>query len=166
MRRITSLVLTIGLAVTAATSHAQDTAETKKPDISPQQQKLNALFEEKMSGVRLVGSFTILGKDDALKKEAYEIKKVSKLPDGDYWLFQTRIVYGNKDVTLPLPLEVKWADTTPVITLTNVAIPGLGTFSSRVLIYKDKYAGTWTHGEVGGHLFGTIEKIAADQEEK
>ena len=55
-----------------------------------------------------------------------------------------------------MPLQVQWAGTTPVITLTNVLIPGLGTFSSRVVIYKNKYAGTWTHGDVGGHLFGTI----------
>jgi len=60
---------------------------------------------------------------------------------------------------VPLPLEVKWSGDTPVITLTNFTIPALGTFTSRVLIYNGKYAGTWTHGKVGGHLFGTIEKM-------
>ena len=67
-----------------------------------------------------------------------------------------------------MSLQVEWAATTPVITLTNAAIPGLGTFSSRVVIYKNKYAGTWSHGEVGGHLFGTIEPAPeeADSEDK
>jgi hypothetical protein len=43
--------------------------------------------------------------------------------------------------------------------LDNVAIPGLGTFDARVIIDGNRYAGTWTHGEVGGHMFGKIEKI-------
>ena len=49
-----------------------------------------------------------------------------------------------------------------MITLTDFTVPGLGTFSARVVIYRNKYAGTWSHGEVGGHLFGTIEKNAED----
>jgi hypothetical protein len=57
-----------------------------------------------------------------------------------------------------MPLEIKWAGDTPIITLTNMAIPGLGTFTARVLIYDNRYAGTWQHGPVGGNLFGKIEK--------
>jgi hypothetical protein len=34
------------------------------------------------------------------------------------------------------------------------------------VIYNKKYAGTWTHGEVGGHLFGTLEKVKADAPKK
>jgi len=29
-----------------------------------------------------------------------------------------------------------------------------------VLIYGDRYAGTWQHDKVGGHLWGRIEKPA------
>lgn len=116
-------------------------------------------FQETLSGSKLVGRFTILGKEDPPAKEEYTIKSVTKLPQGDYWAFETRIKYGNKDVTVPLPLEVKWAGDTPIITLTNLTIPGLGTFDARVVIHGKSYAGTWTHGAVGGHLFGTIEKL-------
>jgi hypothetical protein len=66
-------------------------------------------------------------------------------------------------VTLPIPLEIKWAGDTPVITLTKLAIPGLGTFTSRVVIYEGRYAGTWQHDRVGGHLFGKIEKAVSDK---
>lgn len=122
-------------------------------------------FEETLGGAKLVGQFTILGKGtEDLPKEEYVIKSVRKMPKGDYWLFQARIKYGDKDVTLPLPLEVKWAGDTPVITLSDLSIPGLGTFSSRVVIYNNKYAGTWTHGKVGGHLFGVIEPLDDEQE--
>jgi hypothetical protein len=41
----------------------------------------------------------------------------------------------------------------------DLNIPGLGTFSAHVVIDGDKYAGTWAHGKVGGHLYGTIEKM-------
>lgn len=117
-------------------------------------------FQNMLSGVKLVGHFTIAGQDvKDLKEESYEIRSVTKLPTGDLWLFQARIRYGDRDMTLPLPLEVKWAGDTPIITLDDVTIPGLGTFGARVVIHDQKYAGTWRHGDVGGHLFGKIEKL-------
>ena len=86
------------------------------------------------------------------------------MPRGDYWLFKARIRYGDHDVTVPLPLEVKWAGQTPVITLNNVPIPGLGTFDARVLIDGNRYAGTWQHGEVGGLLFGRVETSSTEED--
>lgn len=116
-------------------------------------------FQEAMKNVKFVGKFTVLGRDDSkLREEEYTIKSVKKLPTRDLWLFQARVKYGGKDITVPMPLQVKWAGDTPVITLTKTTIPGLGTFSARVVIYNKKYAGTWTHDKVGGHLFGTIQK--------
>lgn len=121
-------------------------------------------FTEQMNGVKLVGRFTIVGKDEGpLAKEEYIIQKVEKLPDGDKWLIHARIKYGKHDVALPLPLDVKWAGNTAVITLDDMTIPGLGTFSSRVVIDNDRYAGTWKHDKVGGHLFGVIEKLSPEE---
>ena len=53
----------------------------------------------------------------------------------------------------------------PVITMQNLNIPGLGTFSSHVVIDGNKYAGTWAHGKVGGHLYGRISKIKEEEKE-
>jgi len=136
---------------------------TAGQDVTAGQEQRYKQFVEQMSGVKLVGRFTVLGKEEGpLPKEEYTIKSVTKIPKGDYWLITARIKYGRQDLTLPLLLQVKWAADTPVITLSELAIPGLGTFSSRVVIYNKKYAGTWTHGKVGGHLFGTIEKLDTD----
>lgn len=121
-------------------------------------------FEEMLSGVKLVGNFTILGKDDKMPEEEYTITSVKKLAKDDLWLFKARIKYGNKDYTVPLPLAVKWADDTPMITLTDFSILGQGPFSARVIFYNGKYAGTWAHGKVGGHLFGKIVKIKDEEE--
>ena len=154
-------VLLIAILCTLSRTGVVLPAETSAPAKTPPQAELFHKFEQTMSGAVLAGQFTILGKDRGqMPPEEYTIRRVSKLADGDYWLFQARIKYGDKDVTLPLPLEVKWAGDTPVITLTDLTIPGLGTFSARVVIDSGKYAGTWTHGEVGGHMFGVIKRNA------
>ena len=99
------------------------------------------------------------GKERPPMKETYEIQNVQKFGNDDLWIFTARVKYGNKDVTLPMPLPVKWVGDIPVISMNNLNIPGLGVFSAHVVIDGDKYAGTWAHGKVGGHLYGTIEKM-------
>lgn len=146
---------------TAPLTRAQDEPADAKPPL-PDRATLEKQFQETMSGAVLSGFFTIDGRrsDGApLEQEKYTITKARKV-DGDRWQFNTRIQYGGKDVTLPMRFPVKWAGDTPVITLTNVSIPGLGSaFTARVLIYQGQYAGTWKHGKVGGHMFGTITKL-------
>ncbi len=121
--------------------------------------ELHAKFQKLLTGAKLRGQFTVDGQSlDKLQQESYEISKVEKLADSDdLWALTTRIQYGDHDLVVPIAVEVKWAGSTPVITLDELTIPGLGTFSARVLFHKDKYAGTWQHGTHGGHLFGQIE---------
>jgi hypothetical protein len=92
-------------------------------------------------------------------EDKYTIQGATK-SGNDVWLIYARIEYGGKDVTVPVPVQVKWAGDTPVITLDKVSIPGLGTYSARVLIYENTYAGTWTANDHGGMLHGVIEKAA------
>lgn len=166
MNRSNLLLAVLCVPLTCAFARSEEPkpqVEAKQDAPAADRVALFKQFEETLAGVKLVGRFTILGKDDGpLPKEEYTINSVSKLPDGDYWLFKARIKYGENDVTVPLPLEVKWAGDTPIITLTDFTIPGMGTFSARVVIDKTKYAGTWAHGKAGGHLFGVIEKAAAE----
>jgi hypothetical protein len=136
--------------------------ETAKKDgaAMPSREELIKKLEADLTNVQLIGRFTVTGHEDReAKPEEYTITSAMKLPDGDMWLIKARIKYGDKDTTVPMPLEIKWAGDTPIITLTNLAIPGLGTFTSRVVLYENRYAGTWQHGKRGGHLFGKIEKV-------
>jgi hypothetical protein len=117
---------------------------------------LEKQFEERLSNCTLVGHFTLSGQpSDKLHEERYTIEKVTK-DEGDYWVFLARIQYGEQNVRLPLKLEVKWAGDTPVITVTDMNIPLLGTYSARVVIHGDRYAGTWSGKNYGGHLFGKV----------
>lgn len=130
----------------------------------PTREELEKQFSEQLSGATFAGQFSVAGQKEgaAPHMERYTLARVSKV-SGDTWQFEARMQYGQLDVTLPLRLEVKWADDTPVISLTDLTIPGMGTFTSRVLVYGDRYAGTWQHGKAGGHLWGRIEKGPAKQ---
>lgn len=167
MKWIASSLTIALLAGPAASSFAQQNADKKAATESPaaDREALERQFSEKLSGAALVGTFTIDGQEPQnLKTERYELFGVTKIK-GDLWRFDARIKYGEKDLRIPIPLTVLWAGDTPVITLTETTIPPLGTFTARVMIYDDRYAGTWQHDEYGGHMFGRIEKDAASGDE-
>lgn len=117
-------------------------------------------FSEKLSGATLVGTFSVDGREGA-KSERYEISSARKLQGND-WVVTARVKYGDKDVNLPMVVQVFWADDTPMITLTERELPGLGTFTTRVFFHGHRYAGTWQHGKVGGHMWGVVEKKSAE----
>ena len=118
---------------------------------------LERAFAERMQNVTLVGHFTIEGRDGGGgRPERYEIERVTKVGDSD-WRFDARITYGDIDVTLPVTVPIVWAGDTPMITITDLTIPTLGTFTVRLIVYDDRYAGSWQHGEFGGLMYGVIE---------
>ena len=161
------LAATLIALVTQPAAAQQPANNTAQPaTATPAKEELIKKLEETLTNVKLIGSYTVSGKEDrAPKPEEYTISSAMKLPEGDVWLIKARVKYGDKDVTVPMPLEIKWAGDTPIITLTDLTIPGLGTFTSRVVIYENRYAGTWQHGKVGGHLFGRLEKAAEEKAE-
>jgi len=133
-------------------------------ETSEQTAALHAKLAKYLSGTQWTGQFTVSGSDQT-KTEHYEILSAEKNEVGDFWNLVARIKYGNHDQTLPLPpIEIKFADKTPVITIDKVRFPGFGTFDARVLIRQGKYAGTWAHNDgKGGHLFGIIEPMDAEE---
>jgi hypothetical protein len=169
------LAVTVVVMLAAGSSIAEEPADVasksapKANDPSPKQEKLEEAFSKLLSGATLEGSFTSTGKgSDATKlsREKYTLGEVKKL-DGNYWLIPARIEYGDKDITVPMMLPVRWAGDTPVIVVDEVGLPGFGTVSARVMFFADHYAGYWKHGKSGGHLFGTISRPETKpQEEK
>jgi hypothetical protein len=129
-------------------------AEVLAQSTSPAE--LEQAFQESMTRVFLQGQSTRDGRP-GVSDDKYTIDKVVKGP-AETWTFYVRVQYQGKDVTMPLPLQVKWAGDTPVITLTDQALPGLGTYTARVLLYQGRYAGTWRGKSSGGTVFGSIIK--------
>jgi hypothetical protein len=113
-------------------------------------------FQASMTGVVLEGQSTHEGKP-GVSDDKYTIEKVEK-KSGAIWIIHARVQYQKRDVTIPFPAEVRWAGDTPVIMLTDQTLPGMGTYTARVLIYQGHYAGTWSGKKGGGKVFGRVVK--------
>lgn len=124
-----------------------------------EQARLESELEKTLTGAVLAGKFQL---GEKVHEDKYTISKASKLT-GETWLIQSRIQYGTHDVTVPIPITVKWAGDTPVLTLTDAGIPGMGKFTARVLIYRGNYAGYWANDKGhGGQMWGKVERAAGN----
>jgi hypothetical protein len=119
-------------------------------------------FAAMLNGVDLVGFSARDDKEEGkVTPDRYSIEEAVKIDD-THWQIKVGIQTGQVVFVFPLTLEVQWAGDTPVITLTDVAVGPLGTFTARVLFYRGRYAGTWSHGAkdggnaIGGQIFGKI----------
>lgn len=158
-----AVMMVVLLSTAGNTSFGQsDTAAHTEAEA---QKKREDAFVEMLSNTTLTGSFTLDDKmGDAPKPERYEIEGVTKVT-GDLWTIMTRIKYGKTDARVPVTLPIVWAGDTPMVSMTDATIPGMGSqFSARVIFYSNRYAGTWQHGAKGGHMFGKFEKTKSPPE--
>jgi hypothetical protein len=128
------------------------------PKAKPDQAALEQAFSDKLSGATLVGSFSADGREGS-RPDRYRIVSAKKEKGAD-WTITAKMKRNDVEVDIPIPIKVFWADDTPVMSLTDLTIPGMGTFTSRVMFYGDRYAGTWQHGDHGGLMWGVIEKTS------
>jgi hypothetical protein len=113
-------------------------------------------FAERMRNVTLIGAFTVAGQEDSVpRSDRYDIVSVEKV-GADLWRFTAKCCGVNAPVPIVVPM--RFQGDTPMIRMTETNLPGIGTFTVRVFFYSDRYAGTWQHGKVGGHMWGRIEK--------
>jgi len=147
----------LALLVTLVSGAAPPEDEKPAASAGAEMNDAERAFSELLTGATLTGRFTVDGKPDPPKEDRYEIVSATKTAEHD-WVIVARVVYGKNDIKVPVPVKVYWADDTPVLSLTDLTIPGLGTFTSRVMFYGDRYAGTWQHGDHGGLMFGKIGK--------
>lgn len=171
IRGMLLLAAVVFLSLSFAALRVSAAEEAEKPATATEKQQLTeptseqvAALEKLMNRATMVGHFTVTGEDAGggkLTEERYELGEVKRLDSGE-WLIQSRIRYGDHDVTIPLTLPIRWAGDTPVICVDDMLIPGLGTFTARVMIYRGHYAGFWTGEDHGGHLFGVFEPAKSE----
>jgi hypothetical protein len=125
----------------------------------PDRKTLEEQFAKTLTNARLTGFYTSGDAGQPPKTDQYTISKVEK-SDGDKWVFTTVMKYGDRSFAMPLEIPVYWAGDTPVISVTDFKIIGMGMFTARVMIYRNHYAGTWNHnGRGGGYMWGKIEPV-------
>ncbi len=166
---LASSILTIGLVLNAPSSG--DTGEksvaAESTARNPTRADLEKEFQESMTNSILQGSWMMTGKEGLTgheplsdpKEERYTITTITKTGD-EHWIVNARIRYADKDITVPVLVRVVWADDTPMITIDDLVMPLLGTYSARVIFHKGFYSGIWysNTGNYGGVLSGRILK--------
>lgn len=153
------------VALFAWVAAAQDSKPetTTKPTAS--QEELEAGFKKTFTKAVMSGRWCSLdeGKLGPEKKDRYTINSVSKVGK-DLWLMNAKVQYGGNDLTIPVPIQVKWAGDTAVIVVDKFAMPGgNSTYSARVLVHNNSYAGNWSGEDHGGMLYGVITQGGGDQ---
>lgn len=141
--------------VAAAQEASKPQAVTKPP---PPQEELEATFKKTFTKATMSGRWCSLeeGKLGPEKKDRYNITSVTKVGK-DVWLMNARIEYGGKELTVPVPIQVKWGGDAAVIIVDNFAMPGSNNaYSARLLVHNNTYSGNWSGGDNGGMLYGTI----------
>ncbi|MGA2576166.1 MAG: hypothetical protein ABSH24_09095 [Bryobacteraceae bacterium] len=146
MKASLSLALVVSISLLSGCSKKSGTSN---------QENLDRQFQAMMAGATLAGHSTLLNRDGVSGEERYAIDAISRI-GSETWLIKTRMKLGAREIPFPIPVVIRWAGDTPVITLTDVYIPGVGTYTARVVLYRDQYAGTWSGKSYGGQLFGKI----------
>ncbi|MBI5762008.1 MAG: hypothetical protein HZA51_00635 [Planctomycetes bacterium] len=159
-------LLTIALILTFTTTLPADEPTTQPATTKAEKRKaLEREFQQMLENSILKGTWAMTGPEglagkaplSEAREDKYTVAKVSKAGD-DYWIVNARVQYADKDVTIPITVRVVWAGDTPVITLDKLSMPGLGTYSARVMIYRGFYCGTWFGANYGGIMSGQILK--------
>ena len=150
--------IAFALATFSAAATGQSAAEVE-------QQRLETLFAQQMSGCTMTGRFTVDDDATAPQTDRYTLGDVRKIRD-EKWRVEAKIEYGNKSATVPLMVDVFWAGETPMIQVSDLAVPTLGVYSARVLIDGVRYAGTWSGKRHGGQMFGRIDPAPDEQDPK
>jgi hypothetical protein len=154
---LTGLVLVLGLGWLAGRAGIGSVID---PATLPPAERA---FAERMRNVTLIGSFTTDGRDGrAPEPDRYQIASVDKVGENS-WRFNAKMdccgAAGQSG--LPIVVPMHFIGDTPVIMMTDTSLPGIGTFTVRLFFYGDRYAGTWQHGTVGGHMSGRIERAVS-----
>ena len=133
------------------------------PEARPTLDEHEASFTARMQDVALVGAFTRSDENSPPTPERYVVKSVEKVGP-DLWRFNSVMNCCGFEGSLPVTIPMQFINGTPTIVMDGTHIPGLGTFSVRLLFDGDSYAGTWRHGPREGSMSGRIVANDGDVE--
>ena len=71
-----------------------------------------------------------------MKSDSYQVVRVTKIK-GDRWEIVSRTNYEGKEIEFPIPVIIKWAGDTAVMTLDEITTAGGKKYSARVMFHND-----------------------------
>lgn len=155
----TTLAIFLTTLALASSDFAPAQDATKTPSSKPQAgaQELEAKLIATLTNATFTGRWCGVkdGQFGPDKEDSYTVVSIKKL-GGDNWQINAQMQYGGKNIEVPVPAQVKWAGDTPVLILDQVGMGTPRSYSARVLIYDNTYAGWWTAPDHGGLLNGVI----------
>jgi hypothetical protein len=153
-----SIIAALCLSASAQDQAPKNSSKTAVAAQKPLPSDPEERFKTLLTKATLSGRWARL-KDGALGEERtgdkYTILSVVKR-DGDNWTINAKMKYGEKELIIPVPVRMKFTDDTAVLMVEDLAIPGGGTYTARLLIFERTYSGTWKDQRGGGMLYGTI----------
>lgn len=155
----------IALMCLSAFAQDQTPKESSKPALAGQkplpsdmEERFKALFTKAtLSGRWARLKDGVLGEERAGDK--YTVLSVVKR-DGDNWTVNAKMKYGEKELIIPVPVRMNFTGDTALLMVEDLAIPGGGTYTARLMIFERTYSGTWKDQRGGGMLYGTITNEA------
>ena len=158
MKKAVAAVLLLLLVNTPFYAQEKSDSDARdKPKPAATAEQLETAFKAMLTRATMSGRWCSVkeGKLGPEKEDKYNIVSASKV-SGHKWVIQTRIKVNQKEMVVPIPVEVKWAGDAAVLSVDKLQYPGGGTYSARVLFYEHTYAGTWSGGDHGGLMSGVI----------
>ena len=108
-----------------------------------------------LSGATLSGFLSAEGSPQP-RPASLQIKRLEKSAGPHDWTFQVALQAAGNTEECPLTADVHWAGSTPVISIHEVNIPGVGTVSAKLLINNWLFAGIWVHNDKRGQVWGEV----------
>ena len=153
----------LSMMLSARLAAAADANEAPAEHASPDRATLEKQLAAKLTHARLIGFYSAVGQEGQPKEDEYTLGEVQK-KEGHKWLINANLQFGQKVISVPLEVPIYWAGDTPVISMTDFTVPGLGTYTARVMFYGDHYAGTWSSAKHGGYLWGHIQQLPVHED--
>jgi len=155
MKTIAFIYITLCVLINHGNCFSQDTTKPVYP--APTPADLETKFIATMKECTFTGRWcgTKDGQLGPDKEDSYHIAGVTKV-SGDNWTINVKMPYQGQTLDLPIPAKVQWAGDTPVLILDKVSMGGPRTYSARVLVHDNSYAGTWSAVDHGGLVMGVI----------
>jgi len=136
------------------TDQAKPAAPAQKPLPADPEERFKALFTKSyLSGRWAPLKAGALGEEKTGDK--YCIVSVIK-GSGDNWTVNVKMKYRDQEVVMPIPVQMRFVGDVAILEVNNLATPGGGTYTARLLIYERTYSGAWKGQRGGGMIYGTI----------